>query len=875
MAKMLYRLGLLAARRAKTVIAAWFALLAVAVTAFLAFGGQLTDQITLPDLETTEVADRLAEEMPDAGGGSATAVLRAEDGEAFTDDQISGVASLIEDVEQHDAVDSVTDPFVTESEMEESSQELADAREELEEGAGEIEQGWGELESAREEIEQGEAQLDDAQEQLDAAVEEAVAGGYYDALAAQFEYQQGEIDANRTGLSEGLAEVEDGEAELEEAEEEITSGEEEVERGEAMMALSEDLGLISEDGDVAVMMINFHDPVESVGMEELSAIDAELTAAGIDGLEVLPSQEISQEMPHLFSVAEAIGLMVAVAVLLIMLGTLIGAGLPLLNALIGVGIGVAGAMAFSGTVEMMSVTPILGLMLGLAVGIDYALFILHRHRTQLKAGMDIRNSIALANGTAGNAVVFAGATVVIALLALNVTGLPFLGMMGTVAAFCVIIAVLMATTMTPALLSLVGRRILRAKERRYIGMRKAKRITTPMSSLKAVGIALVSLAGLAVLAMPTLDMRLGLPDASSQAEDSPAYQAYVSTEEAFGQGMNGPLVAVADLPGSPDEDQAMDYQIEIGTELADRDDVDSAVPVGVSDDNTVAVFQVVPAEGPSTESTEALVHEFRDGDPLAGVQSETEGLDLSGVELSVAGITAANIDMSDVISDALPFYLALVVGLSLVLMVIVFRSILLPVVATLGFIGSFAAALGVVIAVFQWGWFGDLVGLSEPGPIVTFLPVIMVGILFGLAMDYQLFTASGMREAYAHGSAPRLAVRQGLHAGRSVVTAAALIMTSVFAGFIFTPDPMVASIGLGLAGGVLLDAFVVRLLLVPAILHLLGPAAWWLPKWLDRLLPDVDVEGAALERQVVEDDEEGSSAQEQAHAEKELASSRS
>ena len=856
MAKMLYRLGLLAARRAKTVIAAWFALLVLAISAFLGFGGQLTDQITMPDLETTQVADRLAEEMPDAGGGSASVVLRTEDGSAFTEAQEAEVAQLIEEVEQHEAVDSVTDPFVSEQEMAESQQELSEGREELEEGTEEIDEGWEELEAGREEIEGGQAELDEAQGQLDAAIEEAQAGGYYDALAGQFTYQQGEIDVAQEELDGALEEIEEGEAELEAAEEEVAPAEAELERGEAMLALSEDLGTVSEDGDVAVMMVSFHEALENVGMGELASLDEDLTAAEIEGVEVLPSQDISMEMPHLFSVAEVIGLMVAAAVLLIMLGTLIGAGLPLLNALVGVGIGVAGAMALSGTVEMMSVTPILGLMLGLAVGIDYALFILHRHRNQLKDGMSVRESIALANGTAGNAVVFAGATVVIALLALNVTGLPFLGLMGTVAAVCVIIAVLMATTMTPALLSLVDRRILRGKERRYIGLRESKKITTPMGSLKALGIAAVSLIGLGLLAVPTFDMRLGLPDAGSQAEESTAYQAYSSTEEAFGQGMNGPLLVVADLHGDLNEDQAMDYQIEIGEALSARDDIDAAVPVGVNEENSVAVFQVLPMEGPSAESTESLVHEFRDGEPLAGVQAETEGIYLSGVELSVAGMTAANIDISDVISDALPLYLALVVGLSLVLMVIVFRSILLPVVATLGFIGSFAAAMGIVVAIFQWGWMGDLFGLSEPGPIVTFLPVIMVGILFGLAMDYQLFTASGMREAYVHGSAPRLAVRQGLHAGRSVVTAAALIMSSVFAGFIFTDDPMVASIGLGLAGGVLLDAFVVRLLLVPSVLHLLGPAAWWLPKWLDRLLPDVDVEGAALEREVTDGETE-------------------
>ena len=856
MAKLLHRLGLLAARRAKTVIAAWFAMLAVAVSSFVAFGGELTDQITMPDLETTEVADRLAEEMPDAGGGSASAVLRAEDGEEFTEEQVSAVASLAEEVETLEPVDEVTEPFVAEDELQEGAAELADGREELDEGAAELESGEEELAEGREEVEAGLAELEAGQDELDAAIGEAQAEGYYEAMAAQFEAQQMEIDSNRAELDAALQEIEEGEEELEEAAAELPSSEEELERGEAMMELSEAASMVSEDGDIAVLMVGFHEPLENVGTGELSEVADTLTAADIDGIEVLPSEEMAMEMPHLFSTAEAIGLMVAAAVLLIMLGTLIGAGLPLLNALVGVGIGVAGAMALSGAVEMMSITPILGLMLGLAVGIDYALFILHRHRNQLKDGMELRESIALANGTAGNAVVFAGATVVIALLALNVTGLPFLGLMGSVAAACVAIAVLMATTMTPALLSLVDRRILRAKERRYIGMRKTRKITAPIGQLKALGIAAVSIAGLAVLAIPTFDMRLGLPDASSQAEESASHQAYAAMEESFGQGMNGPLVVVADLPGSPEEDEAQDYQIEIGSELVDRGDIDAAVPVGLSDDETVAVFQVIPEEGPSTESTEALVHEFRDGDPLAGAQAGADGVDLSGVELSVAGMTAANIDVSDVIADALPLYLGLVVGLSLLLMVIVFRSLLLPVVATLGFIGSFGASMGIVVAVFQEGLFSELFGVGEPGPIVTFLPVIMVGILFGLAMDYQLFTASGMREAYAHGSAPRLAVRQGLHAGRSVVTAAALIMGSVFAGFIFTDDPMVASIGLGLAGGVLLDAFVVRLLLVPAVLTLLGPAAWWLPTWLDKILPDVDVEGAALERAQDEDDQE-------------------
>ncbi len=549
--------------------------------------------------------------------------------------------------------------------------------------------------------------------------------------------------------------------------------------------------------------------------------------------------------------------MVAAVVLLVMLGTLIGAGLPLVNALVGVGISMFIALSLSGFLDVMTITPTLGLMLGLAVGIDYALFILHRHRTQLKAGMRVRDSIALANGTAGNAVVFAGATVVIALLALNVTGLPFLGLMGTVAAMFVTIAVMMAVSLTPAMLSLVGQRILSKKERAALQARgnqssqKEKEhsptpvptstITTPMPTAKAVAIAVVSVIGLGVLSIPTADLRLGMPDASAEETGSPAYEAFHSTAEHFGEGWNGPILAVADLPTELDDAAAETYQITIAEELGAHQDVDSVVPAAINDDNTTAIFQVIPVEGPSAESTEHLSEEFAAGTLL-------EGTDMDDVELSVAGATAANIEISEIISDALPLYLTLVVLLSLVLMVMVFRSILLPVIATLGFVGSFTAAIGVVVAIFQWGWLGGLFVPGDPGPVITFLPILMVGVLFGLGMDYQLFTATGMREAYAHGSPPQLAVRQGLHAGRAVVTAAALIMSSVFGAFAFQPDPMIAPLGLALAVGVLLDAFVVRILLVPAVLHLCGPAAWWLPKWLDKILPDVDVEGASLER---------------------------
>lgn len=860
MAKLLYRLGLLSARRAKTVIAAWFAILLAAGAAFMGFGGQLTDQISMPDLETTRVAERLADELPDAAGSGASVILRTDNGEEFTDEQIAQTAEVVEEIEAHSAVDSVADPFVTQTEMEDGQAEFEQGREEFESGQAEIAEGWEELEA-------GEAELAETREALEATPEmvEAMPG-----IEEELEAGEAELAAGREGLEEAEAELDDAVVEFE--------------RAERFLDLADGASVISEDGDVAIMMVTLDGAMEEISIEAMTSLGEAIAELEIDGVEILPSADLSFEMPHLFSIAEVIGLIIAAVVLLVMLGTFVGAGLPLINALVGVGIGVATAMAFSGLVDMMSMTPILGMMLGLAVGIDYALFILHRHRQQLKDGMPLLQSIALANGTAGNAVVFAGATVIIALLALNVTSIPFLGLMGTVAAFCVLVAVLLATTLTPAMLKLVGQRILRRSERAAVAEqtkldaadegateadnddaegstvdapnKRRRVIDTPIRAGRAVLMGAAALLGLVVLAIPVLDMRLGLPDASSQAEDSQAYQSYIETQESFGQGMNGPLVVLADLPEDTGDTVVEDLQLDIAEELGDHRSIDTVLPITLNDDETMAAYQVVPVEGPSAESTENLVHEFRDGNPLAHT-------DLSDVELSVAGVTAAQIDISDVIADSMPLYLALVVGLSLLLMIMVFRSLLLPLVATVGFVFSLAGALGIVVAVFQWGWFSDLFGVTTPGPVMTFLPILMVGILFGLAMDYQLFTASGMREAYAHGAPARIAVRRGLHAGRSVVVAAALIMAAVFSGFIFTDEPMVASIGLGLAAGVILDAFVVRLVLVPSVLSLAGRGAWWLPRWLDKILPNVDVEGSALER---EQSSAGPAERQQAHA---------
>ena len=358
-----------------------------------------------------------------------------------------------------------------------------------------------------------------------------------------------------------------------------------------------------------------------------------------------------------------------------------------------------------------------------------------------------------------------------------------------------------------------------------------------MSTLRAVVTLLVTVAALLTIAIPSLSMRLGLPDGSSEPADSASYRAFSLTESEFGAGANGTLLVTATLPEGLTDDEVLEKQVLVAQAIADNDDVTAIAPIAVSDDNRLTAFQVIPAEGPNSVSTEQLVRDLRD---LPAIES--------GIALGVAGQAAINIDISESLQNVLPLYLLVVVGLSLLIMILVFRSILVPLIATGGFILSLFATFGATVAVFQWGWFAQVFGLHSTGPILSFLPVILTGILFGLAMDYQLFLASGMREAYVHGAPARLAVMQGVKAGRAVVTAAGLIMVAVFGGFVFSDATIIRAIGFGLAFGVLIDAFIVRMLLMPALMHLLGTSAWWLPRWLDRILPNVDVEGAALER---------------------------
>jgi RND superfamily putative drug exporter len=824
MASLLYRLGMFSARRAWLVIVAWIVILGLAGGAFALFSGTLTSAVSIPGTATQKVSDELAEKFPAASGGRGTVVFTTTDDTAFTEDQKTAIAALLTKTNDLDDVKATTNPFDTQAQIDEQAQKVADGRQQIADATTKLDDGQALLDGAKSQAAAGQQQLDQARAQAEAA-------GQLAAAQPQLDAQQAQLDAGNAELTKQQATIDSGRAELE-------TQSATLEEGAQLLELASNIRQVSSDGTTAVGGIQFDKSLNLVPSEAKEAVVETMNDADIDGVTVEVSNDIAASIPEILGPGEIGGVIFAAVVLFVMLGTLIGASLPLVNAIVGVGVGVLASLALSGTVTMLSVTPVLGVMLGLAVGIDYSLFILNRHRTQLRGGLELKESIGLANGTSGNAVVFAGSTVLIALLALNLTGIPFLGLMGTVGAVCVFVAILIAITLTPALLRLVGSKILTKKARARMGHadHHARVPNKPMNTVRAVVTVVAGIAVLLVIAIPALSMRLGLPAGSSEPVDSSAYKAYKLVDDKFGAGVNGPLIVVADLDKAITDDDLVSEQVRIGTLLKAENDVVAVAPIGASDDDMLLAFQVVPKGGPTSESTEQLVRDLR-------------GLDIDGVaELGVAGNASGNIDVSEKLAAALPLYLLVVVGLSLIILILVFRSILVPVTATIGFVLSLFAAFGGITAVFQWGWLSAVFGVHDPGPILSFLPILVVGVLFGLAMDYQLFLVSGMREAYTHGLSARLAVQRGVHAGRTVVIAAALIMTSVFAGFIFSNSVMIQSIGLGLALGVLLDAFVVRLLIIPAVMHLLGASAWWLPKWLEKILPNVDVEGASLER---------------------------
>ncbi|MFE6756114.1 MMPL family transporter [Streptomyces sp. NPDC057684] len=618
---------------------------------------------------------------------------------------------------------------------------------------------------------------------------------------------------------------------------------------------------VSKDGTTAYASVTYKVISTELTDKTRDALTDATDTTRAEGFTVETGGDAVQAEQEMGGSAELIGIAVSAVVLVITFGSLIAAGLPLLTAIIGVGIGVSGIAALGSVLNLSGTTSTLAMMIGLAVGIDYALFIVSRYRAEIAEGREPEEAAGRATGTAGSAVVFAGLTVIVALAGLSVVNIPMLTKMGLAAAATVAIAVLIALTMIPALLGFAGKRALRRKDRKNLKSRadskdsKDRGLTKPGAThaqntkpnlgtrwarlvlRRPVTVLLIGVLGLGAVAIPATSLELGLPDEGTSAPDTTQRKAYDLLSESFGAGFNGPLMVTVDTGGTKGAAAAAET---VGTSLAKVDGVAAVTPASVNPAGDTAIITVVPTTGPSDHKTEELVKTIRS--KASGLEADTKS------DVLVTGQTAMTIDFSQTLDDALLPYLGLVVGLAFLLLMLVFRSVLVPLKAALGFLLSVAAALGAVVAVFQWGWLADIVGVDQPGPIMSMMPIFMIGVVFGLAMDYEVFLVTRMREAYVHGARPAEAVVTGFKHGGRVVGAAAVIMISVFSGFIMENDDMIKMMGFGLAIAVFFDAFVVRMAIVPAVLALLGKSAWWLPRWLDRLLPNMDVEGERLHK---------------------------
>ncbi|QYJ03211.1 MMPL family transporter [Nocardioides panacisoli] len=610
---------------------------------------------------------------------------------------------------------------------------------------------------------------------------------------------------------------------------------------------------LSEDGRVGLMEFEWDvDTVTDVETSTIEAMEELIAEQDSDELVVEANGQGMTAMTAPGGTAELIGLGLALVVLLVTFGSLVAGGMPILNAIFGVGLGMGGITAMTAFMNIGTSTPMLATMIGLAVGIDYTLFILARYRSELQHTDDRRHAAGIAVGTAGSAVVFAGLTVLIALSALAVVQIPFLTAMGLAAAATVFIAVMVALTLLPALLGLTKSKAFGLSFRRYRPKRDEQglivnngvRWARTLGRAPAVAVVLVVI-GLGALAIPMKDMYLAFPTDSTAPSDTTQRQASDLVSEAFGPGREAPMLTVVDARDVAEDDRQAAFG-EVVAWAAGQEGVANAQLAGTNaplDDQgqptgpaTGALVMITPENGPESEATLDLLNELRD--TQEGVEEST------GTNVGVTGLTAITTDVSDRLNGALPIYLSVVIGLAFILLMLVFRSILVPLTATLGFLLSVLATLGATVAVFQEGAFG----IFEGQPIVSFMPIFLIGVVFGLAMDYQVFLVTRMREAHVHGLSTKEAVVDGFRNSARVVTAAAAIMTAVFAGFILEDDAIIKSMGFALAVSIIFDAFIVRMVLIPALLDLMGEKAWWLPKWLDRLLPNVDVEGEALER---------------------------
>ncbi|WP_379161448.1 MMPL family transporter [Paenibacillus sp. sgz5001063] len=793
MSTFLYRLGKSAYSKPWVFLAAWIVILGVVGTLLGINGIQSSSEMKIEGTESQKVLDMLAKELPAAAGGQASVAFTAPAGERLdTPERAALLQKAIHDVY---SMDYIINP------VELAAQAAAAAQA----GATDSSAAAGQAAAAGQSTADGQS----------AAADPAATAGQ--AAAA------GQTGA--AGQSAGAAQA--------------------APYGPLMANGAPVPGvMLSADGSIALFQFQFtvqQTSLPSSVPDNIINTVTEVEQAG-SGITAIPSDSL-KSIPAIGS-TEAVGVVVAAVVLFMTLGSVVAAGLPLITALLGVGISVGGAFALSSVIQMNDITPVLAIMIGLAVGIDYSLFIVNRQRRLiLDEKLSAGEAASRALGTAGSAVFFAGLTVIIALCGMLVIGIGFLSTMALVAAASVLINVLLALTLLPALLGLVGERICTAKARAKSTAAGHKdrhgfshRWANATVKYRWVIIILVILV-LGTAAIPVTKMELGIPSGASANLDTPARQSYDIISKGFGEGFNGPLLLVAE-PKNPTDKISMQTLGKLIQELQMHDNVTLVSPMGVNATGNIAIISLIPKTGPTDTETRDLVQDLRD--PASSLASGND------VTLGVTGFTAINIDMSSKLSDAFPLYIGIIVILSLIILLLVFRSVIVPIKATVGFILSVLATFGLTTAVYQWGWLHSLFGFDTGGPLLSFMPILVTGILYGLAMDYQVFLVSSMREAYVHGRHGNESVVHGYDLASRVVLAAGVIMVSVFAGFIFAPDAMIKQIGFALAFGILIDAFLIRMTLVPAVMAVFGDKAWWLPQWLDRLLPNLDVEGDKL-----------------------------
>ncbi|MFJ3208371.1 MMPL family transporter [Streptomyces flaveolus] len=601
-----------------------------------------------------------------------------------------------------------------------------------------------------------------------------------------------------------------------------------------------DSGLISENAHTAYATVTFDAPAQDIDAAQARAVVDTARAAETDGLQVeLGGSAVALTESSGGHLAEAVGVAVAAVVLFLAFGSLAASLLPIATALVSVGTAYAGITLLGHAMTVADFAPMLGTLIGLGVGIDYALFIVTRHRRGLKRGLSVTEAATSAVATTGRAVVFAGATVCIALLGMLILRLSFLNGVAIAASLTVVLTVAASVTLLPALLSYIGPRALSRRERRRLAEHGPEpELPTGLAARwsafverhpKLLGV--LALVVVTVLALPTLGLRLGTSDQGNDPRGTTTRQAYDLLADGFGPGVNGPLTLVTEVGGAEDR-LALDN---LDASLRTTEGVSSVTPVTYNSGGDTAYLAVVPESAPQSRKTSDLVERLR-SEVLPRAETGTS------LDVHVGGVTAGYDDFAGVIVGKLPLFVGVVVGLGCLLLLLAFRSVGIPVKAAAMNVAAVAASFGIVVAVFQWGWGSELLGLGSAGPIEPFLPVIMVSVLFGLSMDYQVFLVSRMYEEWLETGDNRRAVRVGLAETSRVINSAAVIMISVFLAFVLSGDRVIAMFGIALAAAVALDAFVLRTLLVPALMHLLGRANWWLPRRLDAWLPRLSIE---------------------------------